>query len=113
MFSFCAHSTVAINANWMQSYVKGVSCPLFCNKKGLDHGVLLVGYGEADYSIARLKKKPYWIIKNSWGSKWGEDGFYRVCSGMDMCGLDAMVTLVLAPDAAKGVSGDVGKVRVE
>ncbi|KAL0356672.1 UNVERIFIED_CONTAM: Cysteine protease RD19A [Sesamum calycinum] len=57
---------VAINAVYMQTYIGGVSCPLICSKR-LDHGVLLVGYGEAGYAPIRRKEKPYWIIKNSWG----------------------------------------------
>ena len=31
---------VGINAAFMQTYMKGVSCPYFC----LDHGMLLIGY---------------------------------------------------------------------
>ena len=36
-----------------------------------DHQVLLVGYGT-------LNNKPYWIIKNSWGHPWGNEGFFAV-----------------------------------
>ncbi|MDG6100420.1 hypothetical protein EXU34_23585, partial [Alteromonas sp. ZYF713] len=58
---------IGINAAWMQTYIGKVSCPYVCSKKRLDHGVLLVGYGSAGYAPSRLKDKPYWIIKNSWG----------------------------------------------
>lgn len=87
---------VAINAAWMQTYVRGVSCPIVCNKRALNHGVLLVGYGASDYSPARLKQKPYWIIKNSWGPTWGEAGYYEVCSGRSTCGMNSMVSSVVA-----------------
>ncbi|KAL8135634.1 cysteine proteinase 15A-like [Apium graveolens] len=89
---------VGINAAWMQTYVKGVSCPYICSKNRLDHGVLLVGYGAAGYAPIRLKDKPYWIIKNSWGESWGEDGYYKICRGQthDVCGVDSMVSTVAA-----------------
>ncbi|KAK8558520.1 hypothetical protein V6N13_098176 [Hibiscus sabdariffa] len=86
---------VAINAVFMQTYIGGVSCPYICSKR-LDHGVLLVGYGSAGYAPVRMKEKPYWIIKNSWGEKWGEDGFYKICRGRNICGVDSMVSTVAA-----------------
>ncbi|XP_021285850.1 cysteine protease RD19A-like [Herrania umbratica] len=86
---------VAINAVFMQTYIKGVSCPYICSKR-LDHGVLLVGYGSAGYAPVRMKDKPYWIIKNSWGENWGEDGFYKICRGRNVCGVDSMVSTVAA-----------------
>lgn len=56
---------MGVNAIFMQTYIGGVSCPLICSKKRLNHGVLLVGYGAKGFSILRLGNKPYWIIKNS------------------------------------------------
>ncbi|OVA20378.1 Peptidase C1A [Macleaya cordata] len=86
---------VGINAVFMQTYVGGVSCPYICSKR-LDHGVLLVGYGSGAYSPIRLKEKPFWIIKNSWGPSWGENGYYKICRGRDICGVDSMVSTVAA-----------------
>ncbi|XP_061370632.1 probable cysteine protease RD19D [Gastrolobium bilobum] len=86
---------VGLNAIFMQTYMGGLSCPLICSKKWLNHGVLLVGYGAKGFSILRLRNKPYWIIKNSWGKQWGEDGYYRLCRGHGMCGMNTMVSAVM------------------
>ncbi|KAK7280707.1 hypothetical protein RJT34_25774 [Clitoria ternatea] len=86
---------VGINAAYMQTYMGGVSCPYICGKH-LDHGVLLVGYGEAGFAPIRFKEKPYWIIKNSWGESWGDHGYYKICRGRNVCGVDSMVSSVAA-----------------
>eukprot|EP00258_Populus_trichocarpa_P009678 XP_002316398.2 probable cysteine protease RD19D [Populus trichocarpa] len=86
---------IGLNAIFMQTYIGGVSCPLICGKKWLNHGVLLVGYGARGYSILRFGYKPYWIIKNSWGNHWGEKGYYRLCRGHGMCGMNKMVSAVV------------------
>ncbi|QCE16653.1 cysteine proteinase 15A-like [Vigna unguiculata] len=86
---------VGINAVFMQTYIGGVSCPYICGKH-LDHGVLLVGYGAGAYAPIRFKEKPFWIIKNSWGESWGENGYYKICRGHNVCGVDSMVSTVAA-----------------
>ncbi|CAL5383514.1 unnamed protein product [Camellia sinensis] len=94
---------VGINAVYMQTYIGGVSCPYICGKH-LDHGVLLVGYGSAGYATIRFKEKPYWIIKNSWGGNWGENGYYHLCRGPkahNLCGVDSMVSTVAAVHITK------------
>ncbi|XP_015439788.1 PREDICTED: putative cysteine proteinase CG12163 [Dufourea novaeangliae] len=84
---------IAINANAMQFYVGGVSHPFkfVCDPKSLDHGVLIVGYGTSKYPLFH-KELPYWTVKNSWGPRWGEKGYYRVYRGDGTCGLNTMAT---------------------
>jgi len=49
----------------------------------LDHGVTLVGYGDEGTT-------PYWKIKNSWGTGWGEAGYMRMIRNKDECGIALM-----------------------
>ncbi|XP_063831512.1 uncharacterized protein LOC135080730 [Ostrinia nubilalis] len=85
--------SIGINANAMQFYRAGISHPwkLLCNPNNIDHGVLIVGYGIKDYPLFH-KRLPYWIVKNSWGSGWGEEGYYRVYRGDGTCGVNTMAS---------------------
>lgn len=77
--------SVAIDASGsaFQFYKSGV----FTGDCGteLDHGVAAVGYGTTDDGMK------YWLVKNSWGTSWGEDGYIRmerdIAAKEGLCGI--------------------------
>ncbi|KAG2397101.1 Senescence-specific cysteine protease [Vigna angularis] len=82
--------SVAIDASGsdFQFYKSGV----FTGSCGteLDHGVTAVGYDVSDDG------SKYWLVKNSWGTEWGEEGYIRMQRGVaaqeGLCGIAMMAS---------------------
>lgn len=75
--------SVAIDAeDDMMMYKAGIFSSTSCSKSMLDHAVLAVGYG-----VTNTGKK-YYIVKNSWNTTWGMDGYvYWDATDGNMCGI--------------------------
>jgi len=53
------------------------SCPM--------HAIVLVGYNNDD-------SDPYWIARNSWGSDWGDRGYFKVMDSIESHDSAALIT---------------------
>uniref|UniRef100_A0A8B9LJW2 Cathepsin L.1 n=1 Tax=Astyanax mexicanus TaxID=7994 RepID=A0A8B9LJW2_ASTMX len=74
-----------------QLYKSGVYDEPGCSSTQLNHAVLLVGYDNDPTG------KPYWLVKNSWGINWGDNGYIKMSRNkMNQCGIatDATYPLV-------------------
>ena len=75
--------SVAIQADQrvFQSYKSGIFDDTSCGTQ-LDHATNVVGWGSQD-------GEEYWIMRNSWGTSWGEEGYMKlaIVSGAGLCGI--------------------------
>ena len=67
------------------TYKDGIFSAADCGTD-IDHAVLIVGMGTVP--------KPYWIIRNSWGDRWGQQGYFYLEKGKNACGVAEYITYV-------------------
>uniref|UniRef100_A0A667IHM3 Procathepsin L n=1 Tax=Lynx canadensis TaxID=61383 RepID=A0A667IHM3_LYNCA len=83
-------AAVDASLNSFQFYKKGIYYDPKCSNKHLNHGVLVVGYG---FEGEESDNKKYWIVKNSWGAKWGKHGYILMAKDRDNhCGIATMAS---------------------
>lgn len=78
--------SISVDASAWQYYRGGVLRASACGRR-LDHAVQLVGFNVGH---------GYWIVRNSWGERWGEHGFIRLQFGHNTCGMSDYGTLAVA-----------------
>ena len=68
------------------------------------HAIELMGWGQTD-------KKLYWIIRNSWGTKWGDGGYFRMVRGKNNCELESNC-VAMVPDYFYPAGFELGPTHV-
>ncbi len=58
-----------------------------------NHAIVCVGWGEETINENVVK---YWILKNSWGETWGENGYFRMTKGSNMASVEAQAVYLTA-----------------
>jgi C1A family cysteine protease len=71
--------SICVDAQPWQFYSSGIMMRSQCGTS-LDHCVQVEGY---DTSAST----PFWNVRNSWGTRWGEKGYIRLQYGQNTCGL--------------------------
>jgi C1A family cysteine protease len=69
--------SVAIDASSAFSRYKSGTFTGPCSSSSINHAVLAVGYTDA-----------YWIVKNSWGTSWGDNGYIAMARGKNICNIN-------------------------
>lgn len=81
---------VSFDANGLHDYEGGVWYPeaqmssvQFDPFEYTNHVVLITGFGWED-------GVPFWNVKNSWGTGFGEEGYFRIVRGVDAAGIESL-----------------------
>jgi hypothetical protein len=107
MDALANHGPVSVaieaNAQSFQLHHRGVYADPRCFMEGrVDHAVLAVGYGTDPHG------GDYWLVKNSWGPHWGENGYIRIARDGGRTGVCGILTEPAYPevDGSKAVPPD-------
>ncbi|XP_045764947.1 uncharacterized protein LOC123867113 [Maniola jurtina] len=74
--------SIAVDVTHIRHHRGGVITGQICQHETINHAVLLVGYGTDKESGL-----PFWLVKNSWSTSWGEQGYFRMQKGVNCLGI--------------------------
>ncbi|VDM77763.1 unnamed protein product [Strongylus vulgaris] len=60
------------------------------NETYYGHGVKIIGWGEEREENG--EQVPYWLLANSWGTEFGNKGYFKMLRGENECGIEEWVT---------------------
>jgi C1A family cysteine protease len=72
--------SIGVDATGWDTYKGGISTTGGGCGTSLDHAVAIIGFDKTGDT-------PYWIIRNQWGTDWGEGGYMYLAMGSNLCAL--------------------------
>jgi cathepsin L len=94
--------SISVDASEFHSYEKGVFTGCNLIQPDINHAVQLVGYGMDTYY------GPYWLVRNSWGTGWGENGYIRIKRDV----VDSPCAVDITPQDGSGCDGGPTQITV-
>ncbi|EFX86894.1 hypothetical protein DAPPUDRAFT_312311 [Daphnia pulex] len=77
-------------------YTSGVYSDPACilaDEYDINHAVVIIGYGTT-VATSTVPATPYWIVRNSWGTGWGYNGYFYIQRGVNMCNIESWTAYV-------------------
>ena len=71
-----------IDADPVENYTGGI---VNTTSNNINHIISVVGW-----DVDPMTNTEFWIVRNSWGTYWGEDGWFRVQTGLNSLGIETM-----------------------
>ncbi|XP_039459609.1 digestive cysteine proteinase 1-like [Oreochromis aureus] len=93
MHTLHKHHIGKTGRNKLEGFIKGLYDEPACSNETYSHAVLVVGYGTENGN-------DYWLVKNSWGINWGEQGYIKMSRNKNnQC---AIATIASYPLVSRG-----------
>ena len=89
-FRFYSHGVYdSFNATTNQTMCKSDS-------QSVNHAVVAVGFGETEATEAH-PSVPFFIVRNSWSTSWGMEGYFWILRGQNLCGISDCASFPIVP----------------
>ena len=105
-FRFYSHGVYdSYNATTNQTNCKN-------NSMSVNHAVVAVGYGETE-ETPDSPSIPFYIIRNSWSTSWGMEGYFWIKRGENLCGISDCASFPIVPFATTTVAAAVANANAK